>query len=138
MGQNRSIIKDEFDDEAEIDTNKNKKHKYANFERKRKKMKEKGEKVQIWVSKDTLKYEKELTMLQTELLKFQNYVKEKGLKVLMLFEGRDTSGKSGTIRRITEHLNPRGARVVALEKPSDRERTQWYFQRYAQHLPSGG
>ncbi len=138
MGQNRSIIKDEFDDEAEIDTHKNKKHKSQNFIRKRKRMKEKGDKVRIWVKNDTLTYEKELTLLQTELLKFQNYVKEKGLKVLMLFEGRDTSGKSGTIRRITEHLNPRGARVVALEKPSDRERTQWYFQRYTQYLPSAG
>lgn len=88
--------------------------------------------------KETLEYEKELTLLQIELLKFQNYVKEKGLKVLMLFEGRDAAGKGGTIKRITEHLNPRGARVVALEKPSDKERTQWYFQRYTQHFPSAG
>jgi polyphosphate kinase 2 len=65
-------------------------------------------------------------------------VKEKGLKVLMIFEGRDAAGKGGTIKRITEHLNPRGARVVALEKPSDTEKTQWYFQRYTQHLPSAG
>jgi len=138
MGQNRNIIKDEFDDEAEIDTHKNTKHKSDNFKRKRKKMKEKGDKVRIWVKKDTLKYEKELTLLQTELLKFQNYVKEKGLKVLMLFEGRDAAGKRGTIKRITEHLNPRGARVVALEKPSDTEQSQWYFQRYTKYLPSAG
>jgi polyphosphate kinase 2 len=68
----------------------------------------------------------------------QNYVKDTGQKVLMIFEGRDAAGKGGTIKRITEHLNPRGARVVALDKPSDKERTQWYFQRYVQHLPSAG
>jgi polyphosphate kinase 2 len=101
-------------------------------------MKEKGNKIQIWVKKETLEYEKELTTLQIELLKFQNHVKDKGLKVLMIFEGRDAAGKGGTIKRITEHLNPRGARVVALEKPSDTETTQWYFQRYTQHLPSAG
>lgn len=95
-------------------------------------------KVQVWVKKSSLKYEKELKKLQVELIKFQNHVKEKGLKVLILFEGRDAAGKGGTIKRITEHLNPRGARVVALSKPSDTERTQWYFQRYTQHLPSAG
>jgi polyphosphate kinase 2 len=100
--------------------------------------KDKIEKVQIWVKKETLAYEKELKRLQVELLKFQNHVKDKGLKILMIFEGRDAAGKGGTIKRITEHLNPRGARVVALEKPSDKESTQWYFQRYAQHLPSAG
>jgi polyphosphate kinase 2 len=138
MGRNRQIINEEFKDDEELDTHKKDKHKPDNFTRKRKKMKEKGEKVQIWVKKDTLAYEKELTRLQIELLKFQNYVKEKGLKVLMIFEGRDAAGKGGTIKRITEHLNPRGARVVALEKPSDTEKTQWYFQRYAEHLPSAG
>ena len=95
-------------------------------------------KVQIWVKKETLAYEKELHALQVELLKFQNHVKDKGLKILMIFEGRDAAGKGGTIKRIMEHLNPRGARVVALEKPSDEEATQWYFQRYAKHLPSAG
>ena len=95
-------------------------------------------KVQVWVKKETLAYEKELRALQVELLKFQNHVKDKGLKILMIFEGRDAAGKGGTIKRITEHLNPRGARVVALEKPSDEEATQWYFQRYAKHLPSAG
>ncbi len=98
----------------------------------------KSKKVQIWVKKEKLDYEKELVRLQVELLKFQNHVKEKGLKVLMIFEGRDAAGKGGTIKRITEHLNPRGARIVALEKPSDQERTQWYFQRYTKHLPSAG
>lgn len=94
--------------------------------------------VRIWVKEETLLYEEELEKLQIELLKFQNHVKEKGLKVLMIFEGRDAAGKGGTIKRITEHLNPRGARVAALPKPSDQEMTQWYFQRYAQHLPSAG
>jgi len=96
------------------------------------------DKVQIWIRKETLEYEKELHRLQVELLKFQNHVKEQGLRVLMLFEGRDAAGKGGTIKRITEHLNPRGARVVALEKPSNTERTQWYFQRYVSYLPSAG
>lgn len=93
-----------------------------------------------WVlMKDSvIAYEEELAILQVELLKFQNYVKETGKKVLLIFEGRDAAGKGGTIKRITEHLNPRGARVVALEKPSDTEKTQMYFQRYSQHLPSAG
>jgi polyphosphate kinase 2 len=95
-------------------------------------------KVQIWVKKEKLAYETELRRLQVELLKLQNHVKNKGLKILMIFEGRDAAGKGGTIKRITEHLNPRGARVVALEKPSDTEKTQWYFQRYTKHLPSAG
>ncbi len=100
--------------------------------------KKKVKKVRVWVKKETLEYKQELTKIQIELLKFQNHVKDKGLKVLMIFEGRDAAGKGGTIKRITEHLNPRGARVVALEKPSDRETSQWYFQRYTQHLPSAG
>ncbi len=95
-------------------------------------------KVQVWMKKCEVTYEKELKKLQVELIKFQNHVKEQGLKVLIIVEGRDAAGKGGTIKRITEHLNPRGARVVALSKPSDTERTQWYFQRYAQHLPSSG
>lgn len=94
--------------------------------------------VAIWVKDETLQYESELKTLQIELLKMQNYVKETGKKVLMIFEGRDAAGKGGTIKRITEHLNPRGARVVALDKPSDTEKTQWYFQRYVQHLPAAG
>ncbi|MFA9238365.1 MAG: polyphosphate kinase 2 [Candidatus Paceibacteria bacterium] len=125
-----------------IDTKKSVKYDYKDKTRKREKLEEKEEdgnkKVQIWVRKETLDYERELTKLQIELLKLQNHVKEKGLKVLMIFEGRDAAGKGGTIKRITEHLNPRGARVVALEKPSDIERTQWYFQRYTQYLPSAG
>jgi polyphosphate kinase 2 len=92
----------------------------------------------VWVKKFTLEYEEELNKLQIELLKWQKYVIANEERVLLLFEGRDAAGKGGTIKRIIEHLNPRGARVVALLKPSDRERTQWYFQRYIQHLPSGG
>ncbi|MBL0708041.1 MAG: polyphosphate kinase 2 [Sulfurimonas sp.] len=95
-------------------------------------------KVQIWAKKETLAYEEELETLQIEFLKLQKHVKDKGQKILMIFEGRDAAGKGGTIKRITEHLNPRGARVVALDKPSDIEKTQWYFQRYVQHLPSAG
>ena len=102
------------------------------------KVKKKNNKVQIWVKKETLEYEEELRKLQIELLKFQNHVKDKGLKYLLIFEGRDAAGKGGTIKRVTEHLNPRGARVVALEKPSEKEKTQWYFQRYVEHLPSAG
>ena len=90
------------------------------------------------MKKKTLNYEVEIKRLQIELLKLQNHVKEHDLRVLMIFEGRDAAGKGGTIKRITEHLNPRGARVVALEKPSDRERKQWFFQRYINHLPTGG
>jgi polyphosphate kinase len=101
-------------------------------------IKNREDKVQVWIKKETLLYEKELAKLQVELLKFQNHVKDKGLKILMIFEGRDAAGKGGTIKRIMEHLNPRGARVVALEKPSDRETTQWYFQRYVTHLPAAG
>lgn len=142
MGQDRKIIEGEFNDMEVIDTSKTLKHDYINKDRIREKLEEKedeeGKKVQIWVRKETLEYEKELTKLQIELLKFQNHVKDQGLKVLMLFEGRDAAGKGGTIKRITEHLNPRGARVVALEKPSDIEKTQWYFQRYTQYLPSAG
>ncbi len=83
-------------------------------------------------------YEKQKYLLQVELLKLQIWVKTTGQRVVILFEGRDAAGKGGTIKRMMEHLNPRGARVVALEKPSEIERGQWYFQRYVQHLPSRG
>jgi len=83
-------------------------------------------------------YEKQKYRLQVELLKLQAWVKETGQRVVILFEGRDAAGKGGTIKRFMEHLNPRGARVVALEKPSESERGQWYFQRYIQHLPTRG
>ncbi|TDR28991.1 polyphosphate kinase 2 [Hydromonas duriensis] len=83
-------------------------------------------------------YEEQKYRLQVELLKLQNWVKETGQRVVILFEGRDAAGKGGTIKRFMEHLNPRGARVVALEKPTEIERSQWYFQRYIEHLPSAG
>ncbi len=83
-------------------------------------------------------YEKQKYRLQVELLKLQAWVKETGQRVVILFEGRDAAGKGGTIKRFMEHLNPRGARVVALEKPTETERGQWYFQRYVQHLPTAG
>ncbi|WP_199181165.1 polyphosphate kinase 2 [Chromobacterium alticapitis] len=83
-------------------------------------------------------YERLKQELQIELLKVQSWVKESGQKIVILFEGRDAAGKGGAIKRYMEHLNPRGARVVALEKPSELERSQWYFQRYIAHLPSAG
>ena len=83
-------------------------------------------------------YEKQKAQLQAELLKAQRWIKETGQRVVVLFEGRDAAGKGGTIKRFMEHMNPRGARVVALEKPTDAERSQWYFQRYIKHLPAGG
>jgi len=83
-------------------------------------------------------YEKEKFRLQVELLKLQAWAKETGQRIVILFEGRDAAGKGGTIKRFMEHLNPRGAHVVALEKPSETERGQWYFQRYVQHLPTQG
>jgi polyphosphate kinase 2 len=85
----------------------------------------------------TADYLRLIMPLHVELLKMQNYVKEEGLRLLVVNEGRDAAGKGGTIKRFVEHMNPRGARVVALDKPSDRERTQWYFQRYIAHLPTG-
>jgi polyphosphate kinase 2 len=83
-------------------------------------------------------YEAKKYQLQVELLKLQMWAKESGQRVVILFEGRDAAGKGGAIKRLMEHLNPRGARVVALEKPTDTERGQWYFQRYVQHLPTSG
>ena len=83
-------------------------------------------------------YEKQKYRLQVELLKLQSWVRNTGQKVVILFEGRDAAGKGGTIKRFMEHLNPRGARVIALEKPTDAERGQWYFQRYVEHLPTAG
>lgn len=83
-------------------------------------------------------YEAELVRLQEELVKLQYWIKEAGLKVVVLFEGRDAAGKGGVIKRITERTNPRIVRVVALGTPSDREKTQWYFQRYVPHLPAEG
>ncbi len=83
-------------------------------------------------------YEQELAQLQIELVKLQEWIKEKGLKVVCIFEGRDAAGKGGVIKRITQSLNPRICRVVALGTPTEREKTQWYFQRYVPHLPAAG
>lgn len=83
-------------------------------------------------------YEKEIVKLQIELVKLQNWVKKYEKKIIVILEGRDAAGKGGTIKALREHLNPRGARVVALQKPSDVEKTQWYFQRYIDELPNGG
>ncbi|WP_208349591.1 polyphosphate kinase 2 [Pseudaestuariivita rosea] len=87
---------------------------------------------------DRKQYEDHLYALQIELVKLQNWAKATGARVAIVFEGRDAAGKGGTIKRFRENLNPRGARLVALSKPTERERTQWYFQRYIDHLPSGG
>ncbi len=87
---------------------------------------------------DRDEYEREKRLLQIELLKLQKWIKATGQRLVVVFEGRDAAGKGGTIKRFMEHLNPRGARVVALEKPSEREATQWYLQRYVAHLPSAG
>ncbi|MEV5976656.1 polyphosphate kinase 2 [Streptomyces sp. NPDC052114] len=83
-------------------------------------------------------YERELFRLQTELVKVQEWVRAEGTRLVVVFEGRDAAGKGSTIKRVTERLNPRIARIVALPAPTERERTQWYFQRYAEHLPAAG
>jgi polyphosphate kinase 2 len=91
---------------------------------------------QVGINKRT--YEKELARLQVELIKLQEWIRHKKLKVVVIFEGRDAAGKGGAIKRITESLNPRVCRVVALPAPTEREKTQWYFQRYVANLPAGG
>jgi polyphosphate kinase len=83
-------------------------------------------------------YDRELRRLQIELVKLQEWIRQSGLKVVVLFEGRDAAGKGGSIKRITESLNPRVRRVAALGTPTEREKTQWYFQRYVTHLPAAG
>ena len=83
-------------------------------------------------------YEQDIKRLQIELVKLQAWAKDSGARIAIVFEGRDAAGKGGTIKRLRENLNPRGARIVALSKPSDTEQTQWYFQRYIDHLPAGG
>ena len=88
--------------------------------------------------KTNINYDKELIRLQRELVKLQFWVKKKGLKVAILFEGRDAAGKGGTIKRISDALNPRFCKIVALDKPNEREASQWYFQRYVAHLPAAG
>lgn len=114
---------------------KKKNGKVAELDKKEKKGK-KGKNKSKKISKK--KYKKELKRLDIELVKLQRWVQHKGLKVVVLFEGRDAAGKGGTIKRISEPLNPRICKVVALGTPSDREKTQWYFQRYVAHLPAAG
>ena len=87
---------------------------------------------------DSKKYNKELKNLQVELIKLQEWIKQEDLKVVVLFEGRDAAGKGGAIKRITESLNPRICKVVALGTPTEKEKSQWYFQRYVAHLPAAG
>jgi polyphosphate kinase 2 len=134
----QSEIHENSDIEANIHYDRRKSIEEQKNEEKRKNKDKNAKRVPVWVKVETLEYEAKLRDLQIELLKLQNHIKATGQKVLMIFEGRDAAGKGGTIKRITEHLNPRGARVVALDKPSDVEKTQWYFQRYVAHLPSAG
>jgi polyphosphate kinase 2 len=130
--ENSDVLKEIMHDDRRIES-------AEAFERDRRRHNKNGRRrVAVWIRESVIEYEKELKALQIELLKLQKHVKEKGLKLLLIFEGRDAAGKGGTIKRITEHLNPRGARVVALNKPSDVEKTQWYFQRYVEHLPAAG
>ncbi|MBP7998086.1 MAG: polyphosphate kinase 2 [Chloroflexi bacterium] len=116
-------------------------HKHHSKSRKNAGKKEEPEPETLTPNSQKLKkkfYETELARLQEELVKLQYWVKEKGLRMVIVFEGRDAAGKGGMIRRISECLNPRGCRVVALPSPTERERTQWYFQRYVTHLPAAG
>src|SRR5210317_1124449 len=104
-------------------------------------MKNKKKDPEVYTIKGVIKnkvYQRELARLQVELVKLQEWIKHKGLKIVVIFEGRDAAGKGGTIKRITEPLNPRTCRVAALPAPTDRQKTQWYFQRYASHLPAAG
>jgi polyphosphate kinase 2 len=100
--------------------------------------KEAKEKTAVWIKNWHLSYEFELRELQVELMKLQESLKERGTRILLMFEGRDAAGKGGTIKRFIAHLNPRNTRVVALVKPNETEGTQWYFQRYISQLPSAG
>ena len=143
MGLKRDLLDDEFDHikdvKKQIEENIHEDRRTnTNLTKDYEKRTKEGKKLPVWIKKSTIKYEQELKRLQIELLKMQNHVKDRGLKIVALFEGRDAAGKGGTIKRITEHINPRGARVVALGKPSDTEKSQWYFQRYTEHLPSDG
>lgn len=142
MGLKRDLLDDEFDHikdvKKQIEENIHEDRRDTNLTKNYEQRAKKGKKLPVWIKKSTIKYEEELKRLQIELLKMQNNIKEEGKKLLIIFEGRDAAGKGGTIKRIMEHINPRGARVVALGKPSDTEQTQWYFQRYTTHLPSAG
>lgn len=119
-----------------IDVVKEVEKKYKSVEKLTKKEQKKYALVKM--KKSTIAYEKEMTLLQLELVKLQRHIIQSGKKLLIIFEGRDAAGKGGTIQRFTEPLNPRSSRIVALAKPSEIERGQWYFQRYIQHLPNAG
>lgn len=143
MGIKRDLLDDEFDHikdvKKQVEENIHEDRRTnTNLTKDYEQRTKNGKKYPVWIKKSTIEYEEQLKRLQIELLKMQNHIKEQGKKLLILFEGRDAAGKGGTIKRITEHINPRGARVVALGKPSDTEQTQWYFQRYVPHLPSAG
>jgi len=141
MGSKRDMLDSELEDnsiEEIVHEDRRKTTQENSLESEKRNKKGKPKKVAVWIKEEVLEYEDELKKLQIELLKMQNHIKETGQKVLMIFEGRDAAGKGGTIKRITEHLNPRGARVIALDKPNDVEKTQWYFQRYSHFLPSAG
>ena len=128
----------EFEDSQEkielVDVVKKVDDRYKSYDSIKKSKKDKYKKV--WIKKDKITYEKEVIKLQVELLKLQKHIKAKWEKLLIIFEGRDAAWKWGTIKRFREYLNPRGARVVALNKPTEEEQTQWYFQRYVRHLPA--
>ena len=124
----RAEITDSFDEELELE---------LDDKRLRELLAEHAERPDI-ADVDRSFYFKELFRLQRELIKLQDWVVAEGLKVIVIFEGRDAAGKGGAIKRITQRLNPRVCRVVALPAPNERERTQWYFQRYVPHLPAGG
>lgn len=142
MGTKRNMVESELESGSDIKNNSHEERRSQCLKRfqeeERRVSQKKKKRVPVWIKEEILFYEEELEKLQIELLKLQRHVKTQGLKVLLIFEGRDAAGKGGTIKRVTEHLNPRGARVVALNKPSDVEKTQWYFQRYVQHFPSAG
>jgi len=142
MGSKRKMVEEALGESKEksdfVHPDRRKKEIEQLLEEEKRNADKKKKRVAVWIKEEVLNYEDELRLLQIQLLKMQNHVKKHGLKVLMIFEGRDAAGKGGTIKRVIEHLNPRGARVVALDKPSDKEKTQWYFQRYVQHLPSAG
>ncbi len=152
MNGNHDTLVSSHNNLLELDKKKKDKKKLKNKKKLKKQKKQKQAKLQnseprvyyqISESEGSSKlpkktYEKELARLQLELVKMQYWVKHTGTRIVILFEGRDAAGKGGTIKRITEPLNPRGCRVVALGTPSDREKTEWYFQRYVAHLPAAG
>jgi len=142
MSKEGNMVKSEFENGNDVKDNSHNERRKQCIERfqeeERRASQKKKKRVPVWIKEEVLLYEEELEKLQIELLKLQKHVREKGLKLLLIFEGRDAAGKGGTIKRVTEHLNPRGARIVALNKPSDVEKTQWYFQRYVQRFPSAG